>query len=216
MILQEINILLKYKIKLLLRFDYASKFLFKYYLIFFPMYAYILYALNFYQNLFFTICIYSIVILGIDYHSLVNKSNINTLYLFVMFNDKKKSILLSLTIDFLFKLFLFIPILFFANSGILSLLYCILFILFSFLFKELIIRNFFPKVTYSFLFFIFIFISNIFGNFFLDELKKNQIERIKWVKTNFDIIFIVLIFSVFLIIVIQFIIFNKHFDKVKS
>jgi len=213
---QEIYILLKYKIKLLFRDNYDSKIVFKYYIVFLPMYAYMIYVLHFYQNFFFTISIFSIIILGLDYHSITNKSNINSISLFCLTNDKKKSMFLSLVIDFLFKFLLLIPVLIFSKSIILCFLYCIVFILFSYLFKELVIRSALHKIFYSLLFFIFVFISNIFGNFLLDDLREKQIQRIQWFKLNFDIVYSSTIFCLVFFVFVLFLVFNKYFDKIKS
>jgi hypothetical protein len=216
MINKEIKALLKYKFILLSRDNYDFKFTLKYYMIFIPLYIYSICAIIFYENIFFTLSILSIIILGVDYHTIVNKSNVNSLSLFNFVVDKTKSIYLSVLVDVIVKTIILIPILIVSNYKILFLFYGLIFMLFSFFLRELVDRRVTHKMFYNLLFFIYIFFSYIFGNFFFDNLSEKQIQRAEWFDQNFELFFLLLLSSLLFLTFILYLSFNKSFDKIKK
>jgi hypothetical protein len=185
-------------------------------MIFIPLYIYSICAIIFYENIFFTLSILSIIILGVDYHTIVNKSNVNSLSLFNFVVDKTKSIYLSVLVDVIVKTIILIPILIVSNYKILFLFYGLIFMLFSFFLRELVDRRVTHKMFYNLLFFIYIFFSYIFGNFFFDNLSEKQIQRAEWFDQNFELFFLLLLSSLLFLTFILYLSFNKSFDKIKK
>lgn len=180
-----------------------------------PLYIYSICITNFYENIFFSISIFSIIILGVDYHTIVNRSNVNSLSLFNSVANKTKSIYLSVFVDVIVKTIILIPILFVSNYKLLFLLYGLIFMLFSFFLRELVDRRVTHKMYYNLLFFIYIFFSYNFGNFFFDNLSDKQIQRAEWFDQNFEMFFLLLLSSLSLLTIILYFFFNKTFDKIK-
>jgi hypothetical protein len=197
------------KLKLLLRNEFDSKKIkFNYMLIFFPFYFILLRNVFLFNNFFYGFTILCIVILGLDYHTVINNSNFSTLKIFNIILNKKKSLNLAFLSDLFLKMIVLLPFVFLINYKFYFLFLSIFFFIFSFLLKEIVSMNMVNKKIYILFIFISIFGFSLLGGLFLDFTKK-ILSIIEYTNTFFYYIYIYTICINLFIIVFLSIVFLK-------
>lgn len=204
------------KLKLYTRFEYDYKFKYmikiNYMLILLPSYLFLLHNIYIFNNLFYALSVYFLTIIGLDFHTISNKSNLNTIILFSNLLDLYKSIKLNFFSELILKFFLLIPFLFLTKNTLPLILIGFLFISFSFFLKEIVSNNVVSKKIYLILIFIYMFPLMLLGGPFLDFTKK-QLQFVEFTKVYFYKIYLTSATITFLLAIISFYVYLHNYYK---
>lgn len=204
------------KLKLYTRFEYDYKFKhvikINYMLVLIPFYLFLLHNIYIFNNLFYALSIYFLTIIGLDFHTISNKSNLNTIIIFNNLLDLYKSIKINFLAELIFKFFILIPFLFLTKNTLLVILIGIIFIFFSFFLKEIICNSTLNKKIYLILIFVYLFPFMLLGGLFLDYTKK-QLQYIEFTKVYFFKIYLISVAATLLLALISFFIYLHTYYK---
>jgi hypothetical protein len=207
------------KLKLYSRYEYDHKFknIFKinYLLLVIPFYLLILHNIFLFNNFFYATFFYFLIIIGLDFHTVTNKSNLNIILIFNYLLDKNKSIAISFLAELLLKFSVFLPILFLVKSPMLLLLIGLNYISFSFFLKELICINIVSKKIYLALIFIYLLPMMLLGGPFLDFTIK-QLRYIEYSKIYFYEMYITLLFVTIFFNLGCLLIYSNSYHKISE
>lgn len=179
---------LSIKLKLLVRnrykFNLKSLSKINYLLIFVPFYCYLINNLYLFNNFFYGLLICCLVCLGLDFHTVLNKSHLSSKLIFNYLLNNRKSIEISLVTDLIIKYVIFLPILLIISNKLLLFVTLLFFLIKSFLLKEIVSSDLANnKVYYIFLIFYLMFFT-FFGGVFLESTQKS-INIIEYCNTHF-------------------------------
>lgn len=204
------------KLKLYTRFEYDYKFkhLIKinYLLILFPFYLFLLHNIYLFNNFFYALSVYFLTIMGLDFHTVSNKSNLNTIFIFNNLLDLSRTIKINFLAELILKFLLFIPLLFLIQNKLLLVLIGLCFISFSIFLKEIVYNNTINKKIYFVLIFIYLSPLMLLGGVFLDFTKK-QLRLIEFSKVKFYEIYLGSSTATLLLTVICFYLYLQTYYK---
>lgn len=208
------TLLLKLKLYLRddLKYQFKDKLKINYLLLFIPFYIFLIHNISIFNNFFFATDCFFLVIMGLDFHSTFNKTNLNTIMLFNNLLNWKNSLKLSFISDLLIKIALLIPILFFIKEKLLLFFLALSFVVFSFFLKELVSNGIFNKKIYLIFCFFYTFIFTFFGGLFL-EFTTKQIKKIEYINSNFYKIYLLTLGVNILLSVIFITVYLKRYHK---
>ena len=208
--------ILNLKFKLYLRNEYdqylIKKIKINYLFIFIPFYLFLLFNIHVANNFFYAACCFFLINLGLDFHAISNKSNLNCILLFNQLLTKRKSILLNLLADFVIKFTLLTPIFFFIKEYFMLAILSTIFIILSFFLKELVGNNTINIKIYFIFIFIYLFFFSLLGGLFLDFTTKN-ITYLNYSSNHFFDIYIIATLAHFFIAFFLFLVYLDRFHK---
>lgn len=204
------------KLKLYTRFEYNYKFnhiiKINYLFILLPAYLFLLHNIYIFNNFFYALFAYFLTIIGLDLHTVSNKSNLNTIFLFNYLLDLKKSIKINFIAELLLKFFLLMPFLFLIKNKLLLLLIGFFFISFSIFLKEIICNKTINKKIYFVLIFAYLLPLMLLGGLFLDFTKK-QIQYVEFTKVHFYEVYLMSTIGTILLAAISIYIYFRTYYK---
>lgn len=207
------------KLKLYTRFEYDYKFkhLIKinYLLILLPAYLFLLHNIYIFNNFFYALSAYFLIIIGLDFHTVSNKSNLSTSFIFNYLLDPYKSIKINFFAESILKFLLLIPFLFLIKNKLFLILIGLCFISFSIFLKEIICNNTISKKIYFVLIFIYLSPLILLGGPFLDFTKK-QLQHIEFTKVHFYEIYLISAMVTFMLATISFYVYLRTYYKTPS
>ena len=148
------------------------KFGIKYLIIFIPLYIVFIHNIYAFNNLYYVFSICTVLILGMDYITVLNGSNVNTIFLYNYLLDRKKSIVLAFFSDMIIKFFTILPIFFVVKYKLLFVLLFLVFCSLSFFLKEIVSVKLITNKVYGLLVFISVIFFTLLGGVFLDFTPK--------------------------------------------
>ncbi len=183
--------------------------------IFIPFYLFLLNNVSGLDYFLYTLLCFFLLVLGLDFHTISNKSNLNSLMLFGNILSKRKSIEINLSTEYLIKFIILVPILLVTSNRLLTIFISSIFIFISFFLKELISNNTISKKIYFIFFFIYIFFFSIFGGLFVKK-EGDYNFYVEYIEAHyFQVILLVAIIHSILAFLLL-ILYLKKFHKIPS
>lgn len=207
------------KFKLYFRNNFDHNFIknikINYMLIFIPFYLFLLYNVSELDYFLYTLLCYFLLVLGLDFHTISNKSNLNSLMLFGNILSKRKTIEINLFTEYFIKFIILVPILLVTSNYLLTIFIGSIFIFLSFFLKELISNNTISKKIYFIFFFVYLFFFSMFGGLFAQEKGDNNFY-VEYINVHyFQVILILTIIHSFVAFLLL-ILYLKKFHKIPS
>ncbi|MDQ8013211.1 MAG: hypothetical protein REI96_12230 [Flavobacterium nitrogenifigens] len=167
-------------------------------LILIPSYLLLLHNVHAFGNFFYAQAAYFLVVTGLDFHTVSNKSNLSAFFLFNYLLDLYKSIKADFAAESIIKFLLLTPFLAIVKSPLLFALLGLSFISFSFFLKEIVCNGTIGAKIYLALVFSFLFPLMLLGGIFLD-FSKRQLQYIVFADLHFQEIYILSLSGILLL-----------------